>query len=191
MWQFRQPETAKSLRAGDRLRVVREPFLLRPGRDVPDDLRAERLLRRRALVGQHAHRDDGEDRGDQRDRAPQRAAAPRGVSMNGIATSSDQADRRDADRAEEHRLRPLEDPEQVEEEVEVPVGPRNEADRARVGGIVEQLAEPARLTAVLGCPHDRDPVWSPGVVHFQITASPMITLTTTSDMIVSWSIAYG
>ena len=53
-------------------------------------------------------------------------------------------DRRHADRAEDHRLRPLEDPQQVEEEVEVPVRPRDEARRARVGRRVVQRPEPAR-----------------------------------------------
>src|SRR5581483_5941459 len=40
----------EQLRAGDRLRVPGEALLLRPCRHVPDELRAERLLRRRALV---------------------------------------------------------------------------------------------------------------------------------------------
>ncbi len=33
------------------------------------------------------------------------------------------------------------------------------------------------------------PVWFPGTLHFQMTASVMITITTTSDMSVSWNIA--
>ena len=74
-------------------------------------------------------------------------------STNGNAISSRSAERRDADRPEDDRLRPLEDPEQVEEEVEVPVGRRDGAHRPGVGGLVVQLPEPARLGAV----------WSPGV----------------------------
>ena len=59
-------------------------------------------------------------------------------------------------------VRPLEDPQQVEEEVEVPIGPRDEVDRARVGRRVVELAEPARLAGVVVArrrvlPDDREP----------------------------------
>ena len=83
-------------------------------------------------------------------------------SMNGIAISRISSDRRDADRPEDDRLRPLEDPQQVEEEVEVPVRARDEADRARVGRGVVELAEPPRRGARVVArnrplPDDREP----------------------------------
>ncbi len=34
-------------------------------------------------------------------------------------------------------------------------------------------------------------MWSPGVEYFQTIASPTMTHTTTSDITVSWNIAYG
>ncbi len=152
VWQLRQPDDREELRARDRLLVVREPLLLRPRRHVADELRAERLLRGRALVGEDAHRDDDEDRRDDRDRAGASSRRSARMSMNGSASSRIEQHRRDADRAEDDRLRPLEDPQQVEEEVEVPVGPRDEVDRSRVGRRVVELAEPARLGACGGRP---------------------------------------
>ena len=138
----------EELRARHRRRVVREALLLRPLRHLDDELRAERLLRGRALPREHAHREDHEHRRDHRHRAVQRPALGAQVDERHREQQQD-ADRRDADRAEDHRLRPLEDPEQVEEEVEVPVGPRNEADRPRVGRLVVELPEPARLRALV------------------------------------------
>ena len=88
-------------------------------------------------------------------------------------------DRRDPDRAEDHRVRPLEDPQQVEEEVEVPVGARDEVRRARVGLVAVERAEPAGA----------GPGVVAGIVHFQMSASPMITTTTTRLITVSWNIA--
>src|SRR6185437_13260422 len=57
----------EQLAAGERVLVVREALILRPGRDVADDLAAEGLLRRRALVREDAHRDDDQRRRDERD----------------------------------------------------------------------------------------------------------------------------
>src|SRR4051812_24575993 len=45
-------------RAGNGCVVVLEPLALRPGRHRLDDLAGKRLLRGRALVRQHAHRED-------------------------------------------------------------------------------------------------------------------------------------
>ena len=71
----------------------------------------------------------------------------RRLSRNGSAIPSTMIDRRDPDRSEDHRVRPLEDPEEVEEEVEVPVRARDEARRSRVGLVAVQRAEPPRLGA--------------------------------------------
>ena len=181
----------EELRARDRLGVVGEPLLLRPARarsassSEPSASFAVAPLYVRTAIETIARID-----GDHDHRAPRRA--PLGAPVDERQRDQqEQRDRRDADRPEDHRLRPLEDPEQVEEEVEVPVRPRDEADRSRVGGVVEELAEPARLPCGRRPSVASKPVWSPGVVNFQITASPMITATTTIDMIVSWSIAYG
>jgi hypothetical protein len=87
----------------------------------------------------------------------------------------DQADRRDPDRGEDHRLRPLEDPQQVEEEVEVPVG----------RGTNEVV--PGSAGAPITGPRSSEP----SAVYFQMTASATITQTTTRLMTVSWNIAYG
>src|ERR1044072_335830 len=54
----------EEIRARDRRLVVREALLLGPRRHKRLQLRAERLLRRRTLVREHAHRDDDEDRRD-------------------------------------------------------------------------------------------------------------------------------
>ena len=70
--------------------------------------------------------------------------------MNGSAISDPEQDVRDPDRAEHDRVRPLEDPEQVEEEVEVPVGPRHEVGRARVGLLGVVRPEPARVVGAVG-----------------------------------------
>ena len=162
----------EELRAGDRLRVVREALLLRPARDEASTSLAsasfavaplyvstpiERTMSAAATIAT-GRRSSRRSRAqvDERQREQQ-----------------DEADRRDADRAEDHRLRPLEDPQQVEEEVEVPVGPRDEVDRPRVG----LRRRPAGAEAV--------------VVYFQTNASPMITHTTTRLITVSWNIAYG
>ena len=76
------------------------------------------------------------------------------------------------------RVRPLEDPEQVEEEVEVPVGPRDERERPRVGLVVVLLAEQPRLRCRRRSRARR-------------IASTMMTITTTRLMTVSWNIACG
>ena len=111
-----------------------------PARHVPNHLRCERLLRRRALPRQHAHGDDREYGGDHGDR-PGRGPAHEAAVEERQHDQEDERDGRHADRAEEDRLRPLEDPEQVEEEVEVPVRPRHEARRARVGRRIDLRPE--------------------------------------------------
>src|SRR5205085_2557163 len=58
----RAARLGEELGAGDGLRVPGEPFPLRPGRHGLDHLARERLLRGRALVGEDAHREHGEDR---------------------------------------------------------------------------------------------------------------------------------
>ena len=70
-------------------------------------------------------------------------------SRNGSPMSEHQGDRRHAHGAEEDRLRPLEDPEQIEEEVEVPVRPRHEARRARIGRRIDLRAEQALVRRVV------------------------------------------
>src|SRR5712691_2678837 len=60
----------EQLRARDRGRVVREALLLRPRRHLAHELAAERLLRGRALVREHAHREDDEHGRDEGDRTP-------------------------------------------------------------------------------------------------------------------------
>jgi len=103
-----------------------------PPRHILDHLRRQRLLGGRALPRQHAHGDDRQDGGDHRHwpgRGPSHAAAIEERQPD----QQDERDRRHTNRAEEHRLRPLEDPEQVEEEVEIPVGPRHKARRAGIG----------------------------------------------------------
>ena len=158
--------------------VVGEALLLGPLRHERDRLGAERLLRGRALPGEHAHRDDDEDRGDERDRAAQDRALGPAVEERQPDQEHEQQ-RRHADRAEHDRLGPLEDAEEIEEEVEEPVGARHEVRRARIGLVGVERPERADLA----------PTSSPWFVYFQITASAMITATTTSDMIVSWRIA--
>src|SRR5439155_22445116 len=58
------------------------------------------------------------------------------------------ADRRDPDRGDEDRLRPLEDPQEIEEEIEVPVGPWDEARRPGIRGRSVERTQDARLDAV-------------------------------------------
>src|SRR6478736_8685841 len=63
----------EELRALDSGRVVLEALLLRPGRHLRLQLRAERLLRGRTLVREDAHREDDENRGDDRHRPAREA----------------------------------------------------------------------------------------------------------------------
>jgi hypothetical protein len=51
------------------------------------------------------------------------------------------------------------------------------------GSALSEYSDPSQPAPV--------PVWSPGIVHFQMQASPMITTTTTRLMTVSWNMAYG
>ena len=71
-------------------------------------------------------------------------------SMNGQRDQDREQDVRDADRAEHDRVGPLEDPEQIEEEVEEPVRARDEVGRPRVGLLREVGAEPAGILGALG-----------------------------------------
>ena len=132
----------EQLGPGERLLIVLEALGLRPRRDLRDQLGAERFLRGRALVREHAHREHDQDRRDDRHRPPGQPALGTNVDER-HRDQQHETQGRDADRAEDHRRRPFEDPQQVEEEVEVPVGPRDEVDRSRIGRSVEQLAEPA------------------------------------------------
>ena len=129
---------------GSLLPVGGEVLLLDPLRDEREVLAAERLLRRRALVGQNAHRGDDEKRRDDRDRPAGDPPLPAPV-VERHHDQEDQEDGRDPDRGEDHRLGPLEDPQEVEEEVEVPVRPRDELRRARVGLLRVPRAEDARV----------------------------------------------
>src|SRR5262249_54616478 len=130
------------------LRVVRKALALRPARNGGDDLGGERLLRNRTLVGELAHRDDDEDRRDDGNGAAREPPLPARVEER-EHERDDEQDRRDPDRAEDDRVRPLEDPQQVEEEVEVPVGSRDERERARVGFLVVDLPEEPRVARAL------------------------------------------
>ena len=116
--------------------------------------------------------------GDHRDRSMREPALPAPVDERD-REQQDDAERRDPDRPEDDRLGPLEDPQQVEEEVEVPVRPRDERDRPRIG-----------LFGVAGSRSPESPGSSPDV-KYQIQARPMITVTTTRLMTVSWNIANG
>ena len=143
----RQPETAKSSAPRTASGSSAKPCSSAHSGTSRTELRAERLARRRALPGEDAHRDhgqDGRDHGDRAARWPPLAAAV----VERQPDQEDEADRRDPDRRDEDRLRPFEDPEEVEEEVEVPVGTRDEVCRPRVGGLGVERAEDARLHAV-------------------------------------------
>ena len=93
------------------------------------------------------HRDDGQDGRDHRNRPPRRSplAAP---------VVERQADEEDgvrwsyADGGDDDRLGPLEDPQEAVEEVEVPVGARDEIGRCRIGGLGVEQPEDARLDPV-------------------------------------------
>jgi hypothetical protein len=119
------------------------------------------LLGRCALVREHPHRRDHEQGRNDRDRAARNAPFASAV-VERNEDEEDERDRRDADRAEEDGLRPLEDSEQVEEEVEVPVGARSERSRTRIGLFRVARAEHAGVAGLLaggevpesGEPHD-------------------------------------
>ena len=149
VWQWRQPTCAKSSAPRCR-RLSAKRLLLRPSRrHARDGLGAERLLRGRALLREHAHREDDEHRRDARPPAGASRRRSRATVDERQREQQDHQDRRDPDRAEDHRLRPLEDPEQVEEEVEVPVRPRDEVRRPRVGLVGVQRAELARVVVLV------------------------------------------
>ena len=156
-------DLGEQLRAGDRASAAGCSSSTQLG--TVADVLARRATPSRSRPSRSApHRDHDEDRRDDRDRAGATGAAPRRRSRNGSASSSIMQDRRDPDRAEDDRVRPLEDPEQVEEEVEVPVGPRDEARRPRVGLVVVLRAEPA-------------PASVPSAVSCQTIASTMMITT--------------
>jgi hypothetical protein len=76
----------EELRPGERLRCSAKPCFCAQLGIAAFDLASDRLLRGRALVGEHAHRDDDEDRGDDRDR-PREQRRSRRTSTNGSASS--------------------------------------------------------------------------------------------------------
>ena len=65
----------EQLRARERLLVRRSPAFSAHSGTLATFSAAERFLGGRALVGEHAHRDHGQDRGDERDRPAQRSGA--------------------------------------------------------------------------------------------------------------------
>ena len=86
---------------------------------------------RRAQVGEVAHRHDREDARDRRDRAPLRAALGAAIDER-QEDQQDDADRRHADRGERRQDRRLDHAQQLEEEEEVPLRPRDVGGRRRV-----------------------------------------------------------
>ena len=147
----------EDLRSRNRILVVREALALRPLGDRLPQLRPECLLRGGALVGQGAHRDDDDHHRDESDRSAQQAALAAEVDERQRDQDREQ-DVRDADRAENDRVGPLENPEQVEEEVEEPVRAGNEVGRARVGFFRVVGPEQTGVVGALGCevPHARE-----------------------------------
>ena len=149
-------------RARDRGRRSRSPASSPSSGRAPATSLASALLRGRALVGE---RRPSRSRPGSRPRSRPAAASSRRSrrrSRNGSASSRIMHDRRDPDRAQDHRVRPLEDPQQVEEEVEVPVGPRHEA-RRRPGRPCRRRAARAspalgaRVSPVVVLPDDGEP----------------------------------
>ena len=139
----------EELGAFDGFGVVGEALRLGPHRHQHDRLRGERLLRGRASVRQRPHRDHDDDRRDDRHRPPAQPALTAEVDERQGDRDPEQ-DVRDSDRAEHDRVRPFEDPEQVEEEVEVPVRPRHEVRRARVGLLGVVRPQQARILRAVG-----------------------------------------
>src|SRR5712691_460123 len=92
----------QQLRARDCRRVVGKAFLVRPRRHLAHELRRKRLLRRGALVRQDTHRDHDEDRRDDCDGPPREPALAAHIDER-QHEQNDQQDRRDANRAEDHR----------------------------------------------------------------------------------------
>ncbi len=179
VWQVRQPDWAKSFAPGTAF-AGRFSFFTHVG-DRAERLARERLLRRRALVGEGAHRDHGQDRDHDRHRPPrQPPLAPHVHERQREHQHHD--DRRDPDRPQDHRVRPLEDPEQVEEEVEVPVGPRDEARRPRVGLVASRAARASRRPSRCGR-RASSTSRPPRARRSRQTTTRLIT--------VSWNIAYG
>ena len=109
-----------------------------------DDLLAGLVLRRDlhldlgrraaggAEVGQVAHRDDRQDAGGGRDR-PALGAALGAAVVERQQQQQDHADGRDPDRRDRDQLRRLDHAQDLEEEEEVPLGPRHVGGRGRVG----------------------------------------------------------
>ena len=96
-----------------------------------------------AEVGQVGHRDDRQDAGGGRDRPA--LGAPLGPAVvERQQQQQDHADRRDPDRRDRDQLRRLDHAQHLEEEEEVPLGPRHVGGRGRVG-----------LRPLLGAEHDR------------------------------------
>src|SRR5437763_1522299 len=83
-------DDGEELGTAHRLGVAREMLLLRPGRHVGEVLGAERLLRGRATVGEHPHRDHDEDGADHRDERHDRVV-PHRVGIEGLPALLDVA----------------------------------------------------------------------------------------------------
>ncbi len=130
LWQPRQPDEAVTSLPSSYL-------------DATVDLDLARRAGDRAEHREVGHRGDGGDGADHRDRALERVAL-RAAVVERQQEQQHQADRGDADRGEEHQLRRLDHAQQLEEEEEVPLGPR----RVGRGGRV-------RLRAQLGAEEDR------------------------------------
>ena len=97
----------------------------------------------RAEEGQVGHRDDRQNPSGGGDRPALRAALRVAV-VEGQEQEQDHGQRRDADRRDRDRPRRLDHPQQLEQEEEVPLGPR----RVGGGGRVD-------LRTLLGAEHDR------------------------------------
>src|ERR1700753_1277520 len=106
---------------------------LRPGLVLGRDLHVDLGGRTpgRTGVGQVAHREDGEDPGGGRQRWTLRATLGAAV-VERQQQEQDHADGRDADRRYGHQLRRFDDPQDLEEEEEVPLGARHVGGRRRV-----------------------------------------------------------
>ena len=129
-WQARQPDWAATSLPGS-------------NSGATFDLDVGRRAGVGAEEGQERHRDDGHDPGDRRDRALQRVALRVAV-VERQQQQQHHRDRRDADRRDRDQLRRLDDAQQLEQEEEVPLGPRHVGGRRRVG-----------LRALLGAEVDR------------------------------------
>ena len=157
LWQPRQPEVA----------ATALPFSM-PGRCLELDL--GRRAGERPEHRQVGHREDRRDRRHHRDRALERVALGAAVDER-QQQQQDQADRGNADRRQHHELRRLDHAQQLEEEEEVPLGPRRVGGGGRVGLGPELGAEDDRHRDDHE-QHDRRPSRRPSRPRRGRTASP-------------------